>query len=914
MVMTRRAVLFSLLALLLVSFLPLRAAYATGDELTFAVIEHRDAAIVSSHWSPIIARLDESLPQRFRIRLHVLPLDRLPEAIRREEVDLVLTNPAHYVSLHETTDLGSPIATLVRGIDNQGTARVGGVLIRRAESSGLRTRESLRDRRVAIMGEDHLGGYLANAQALQRRGIGLDAIDFVRTPQTQRGVVDAVLDGRADAGFIRTGVLESLVDAGRMDQGRIRVIEPIVYPMFPYVASTRLFPEWPVAARRGLSESARKAVAAALYSLDPADLALRDAGIQGFALPADYGVVRTLMKDLRIPPFDENPAFDLSDVWDRYWLSVTVIAGLAGLVLVLSGLIGLFYYRQRRLNRRLSWLYTRLQGIVDGTRAGTWEWHVPSGRTHFNERWAEMLGYSLAELEPLSIDTWNERVHARDLEMAQHEMQRHFTGETDFFEAVIRMRHRDGHWVWVYDRGQVRSWTADGEPEWVSGTHIDDTARHRLTETERELFEQFREFTRNVPGVLFQFRIDENDQYVFPFVSDRVDEIVGCSAEEAMYDPDAILNRFRSAYRGKLDRAIKRSADELSRLDFTYPINHPAKGERWLHARSTPARDAEGGVTWHGYLEDVTEVREANGRLEQAAEVFNATEDGIVITDAEHRILEVNRALSVMLGYSGTEIEGQLAGNLFPPTDRDAVFPLILEALDNGGGMWRGDVRLRTREGDDLDVEVYATTLHNESFQTVRHVAVLHDISERILYEHRLKRLANFDPLTGLANRRLLSDRLTQASAQAQRSGEAFAVCMLDLDRFKPVNDTYGHEAGDQVLRRLGERLEKTLRDEDTIARIGGDEFLILVRDYKADHRVFERILETVGQPIYAESAGLEVQVGGSLGVAVFDAAHPVDGDQLIRRADQAAYRAKSLGGHRTVMYSELEGNDGTTG
>ncbi|RZU98663.1 diguanylate cyclase domain-containing protein [Spiribacter vilamensis] len=909
MVVRQRPLLFLPLALLLLCVGPIPAAHAADTALTLGVLEYRDEATVRQQWSSVIDRLNDSLPERFRLRLLVLPPDRGPEAIRREEVDLVLANPAHYATLHETSVLGSPIATLVRGIDRHGAARAGGVLIRRAESSDLRTRESLRDRRVAIMGGDHSGGYLPNAWALQQRGIDLDAIDFVRTPQSQGEVVDAVLDGRADAGFIRTGVLESLVDAGRIDPGQIRVIEPVVYPMFPHVASTRLLPEWPVAARRGLSQAARKAVAAALYSLDPAD---PDAGIQGFALPADYGVVRTLMQDLRIPPFDEKPAFNLGDVWDRYWLSVVIITGLAGLVLVLLGLIGLFYYRQRRLNRRLNWLFSRLQGVVAGTRAGTWEWHVPSGRTHFNERWAEMLGHSLAELEPTSIDTWNERVHPDDLVLARHQMQRHFAGEIDFFEVVIRMWHRDGHWIWVYDRGQVRTWTADGEPEWVSGTHIDDTARHRLTEAERELYEQFREFTPNVPGVLFQFRIDENGQYVFPFVSERVDEVVGCSAEEAIANPASILDKSGSAYGGELDRAIQRSANELSQFDFTYPIDHPVKGERWLHARSTPARDANGGVTWHGYLEDVTEVREANGRLEQAAEVFNATEDGIIITDEEHRIVEVNRASNVMLGYSSTELEGQLAGNLFPPTERDAVFPLIIETLDHGGGVWRGDVRLRSREGDDLDVEVYATTLNNKSFQTVRHVAVLHDISERILYEQRLKRLANFDLLTGLPNRRLLSDRLGQASAQAQRSGETFAVCMLDLDRFKPVNDTYGHQAGDQVLARLGERLEETLRDEDTVARFGGDEFLILVRDYKADHRVFERILEAVSRAIYVEAADITVEVGGSLGVAVFDATAPVDGDQLIRRADQAVYRAKSLGGQRTVMYSDLEENSGS--
>lgn len=435
----------------------------------------------------------------------------------------------------------------------------------------------------------------------------------------------------------------------------------------------------------------------------------------------------------------------------------------------------------------------------------------------------------------------------------------------------------------------------------------------QLQSMEQESFKQFHDFTENVPGVLFQFTLDESGKFVFPFVADGIKEKVGCSAAEAMADPWALLNKFKSNYRGEINAAIQCSARDLSLFDGIYPVDHPVSGERWLHARATPARAADNsGVIWHGYLEDVTETREANGRLEQAAEVFNATEDGILVSDAGHRIIEVNRALGAMLGCSSTEMVGRNALNLFSAHDRDEVVPAIIDALDHGGGVWRGDIRLLTREGDHLDAELYATKIYNESLEKTRHVVVLHDISERILYEQRLERLASYDALTGLPNRRLLTDRLAQASAQAERSGEAFAVCMLDLDRFKPVNDHYGHEAGDEVLRRLGERLEETLRGEDTVARLGGDEFLLLLRDYKADHRVFERILEAVSRTIYLEAADITVDVGGSLGVAVFDAMAPVDGDQLIRRADQAVYRAKYLGGQCTVMYSDLERADGS--
>lgn len=138
----------------------------------------------------------------------------------------------------------------------------------------------------------------------------------------------------------------------------------------------------------------------------------------------------------------------------------------------------------RRARDALQVEHTRLQNVIDGTGAGTWEWNVQTGETIFNERWAEIIGCSLAELGPLSIDTWLRYAHPDDLARSNANLQRHFAGETPYYECEARVRHKDGHWVWVLDRGRVLSWTEDGKPLWMFGTHIDISP---LKEHERQL-------------------------------------------------------------------------------------------------------------------------------------------------------------------------------------------------------------------------------------------------------------------------------------------------------------------------------------------------------------------------------------------------------------------------------------------
>lgn len=291
----------------------------------------------------------------------------------------------------------------------------------------------------------------------------------------------------------------------------------------------------------------------------------------------------------------------------------------------------------------------KLASIIEGTNVGTWEWNIQTGEVKFNEKWASIIGYSLEELSPLSINTWQKHAHPDDLQQSNELLEKHFSGELPYYDYEARMKHKDGHWVWVHDRGRVSTWTHDGKPLLMFGTH--------------------------------------------------------------------------------------------------------------------------------------------------------------------------------------------------------------------------------------------------------------QDISQRKANEEKIKHLANHDPLTGLPTRRLAEDRLTIAIATAKRERKKVGVLFIDLDGFKPINDKYGHKAGDELLQEVGKVLTTCLRDNDTVARIGGDEFLIILPKVNSSQdieRVAIKIIEFLSHPIYLNEG--VVTIGASIGIAIYPE-NTEEAGKLIRLADKAMYKIKSKNKNSYAFY-----------
>jgi diguanylate cyclase (GGDEF)-like protein/PAS domain S-box-containing protein len=293
---------------------------------------------------------------------------------------------------------------------------------------------------------------------------------------------------------------------------------------------------------------------------------------------------------------------------------------------------------------------------------------------------------------------------------------------------------------------------------------------------------------------------------------------------------------------------------------------------------------------------------EAAEALLLGASVFEHTQEGILITDAERRIINANRAFTRLTGYTLDDLRGQTPSILKSGSHDAAFYDAMWRSIEHTGE-WRGEIWNFKKSGELYPGILNISAVKNAAGRTTHYVAVYADISDLKNTQQYLEKLANYDALTGLPNRMLLDDRLRQAIAHARRQERLLAVCFLDLDGFKPINDTHGHDVGDQLLVQVAQRLLQAMRAEDTVARLGGDEFVLLLSELSSVDEcelALERIIEDLTAP-YAVGA-LELRVSASIGIAIypFDDAEP---DMLLRLADHAMYQAKQGGRNRYFFY-----------
>lgn len=311
----------------------------------------------------------------------------------------------------------------------------------------------------------------------------------------------------------------------------------------------------------------------------------------------------------------------------------------------------------------------------------------------------------------------------------------------------------------------------------------------------------------------------------------------------------------------------------------------------------------ESGVLIKGIFHDISERKRIEEQLRLAATVFEGAAEGIMITDAAGTIMSVNRAFSELTGYAPQEAAGKtpalLKSGRHPAGFYQGMWQEVLAT-----GSWQGEVWDRRKDGALFPAWLTISVVRGENGAPQYFVGMFSDISQMKESQRRIEHLANFDALTGLPNRNLFHDRLKHAVARAARQGGGFALMFIDLDNFKTVNDTLGHEAGDMLLQEAARRLEKCIRDGDTAARIGGDEFTVLLEtgDKIAVTGSALRIVDALAAAFTLH--GSEVYVTCSIGISL----HPDDGadDQtLMKNADIAMYRAKVQGKNSFRFFGE---------
>lgn len=309
------------------------------------------------------------------------------------------------------------------------------------------------------------------------------------------------------------------------------------------------------------------------------------------------------------------------------------------------------------------------------------------------------------------------------------------------------------------------------------------------------------------------------------------------------------------------------------------------------------------------FVLDHSDRKQAETQLRLSATVFDASSDGILITDQHMRILTMNQAFCEMLGYSSAGLLGQTPKVFRSGMMPEGFYEEMADAL-NETGHWQGDVMNRKSNGEILPMRLSINAVRDSHDIPSHYVAIYADISEHKATEERLRRLAHHDFLTGLPNRSLFNDRIQQALLRAKRHGTRCAVLFFDLDRFKPVNDEYGHEIGDKLLQVIADRLRGIVRSNDTLARLGGDEFILLLEDLSGQHPVEDvahKIIGCINQECHID--GHSIQVGCSVGISIY----PDDAEDvfaLIHSADIAMYHAKSAGRNQFCRYESSTAPD----
>ena len=512
----------------------------------------------------------------------------------------------------------------------------------------------------------------------------------------------------------------------------------------------------------------------------------------------------------------------------------------------------------------------------------------------------QMLGYKAEEFVS-TPGFWRSLLHPDDRERVLEENDRASRlGEP--FRCEYRMVCRDGRTVWIWNEATLIR-DEEGEPLYWQGILIDFTRRRETEDRLKESEALYRTLVEQIHAVTYIDRADAAYPDIALYTSPQIEAMMGYTLEEWLV-PE------RSLWEERLypeDRKWVLAADELSKTTgepFSEEYRLLARDGRvvWVRDEAVLLRDDSGAPwLWQGVLFDITETKKVEGALKESEERFrSAFEDaatGIALLDLDNRYLRVNPSLCELLGYEEAELLRKTSFEVTHPEDLEASRGRTRRMRGAGEpGKMRLEKRYVRKDGDVVWAASDVSLVCDSEGEPSHFISQYQDITERKRLEESLERQAFHDPLTDLPNRPLLMNRLGHALDHIQRHGGRAAVLFVDLDDFKVVNDSLGHEVGDTLLVEVAARLSCCLRPEDTLSRLGGDEFVILLgndADMEKAAGVANRVLDALKTPFKVQGRGRFV--GASIGITLSDGSRSRPGS-LLKEADMAMYRAKEKG------------------
>jgi diguanylate cyclase (GGDEF)-like protein/PAS domain S-box-containing protein len=519
----------------------------------------------------------------------------------------------------------------------------------------------------------------------------------------------------------------------------------------------------------------------------------------------------------------------------------------------------------------------------------------------FSEEAAAITAYPVAHFMHGGTAAWVDIIHPEDRRAHRHAVRTAiYSGQA--YAIEYRIIDAGGVERWVLESGQPND--VPGGPHYrVDGIVSDITERKR---NEMHIEALLAEQNAILENVMFGVMFVREERVVS--VNRRCEELFGYSCGEMTESPVSIVFPSPEEYAD----VNRRQALRLARgQDFSeerqFRRHDGALIWCLVSGRAVDPEKPSAGSIW--MYADITPRRQSEEKLRMSATVLDQIADGVMVTDTTHRIVATNPAFTRITGYSEMEALGRDAALTRSGRHEDAFYEQLRRDLDEHG-CWQGELWRAHKSGAEYLEALTVTAVRGDDGATTHYVGVFSDITDIKQAQDKLDHLAHHDPLTALPNRLLFHDRLQHGIARAARAGEQLAVLFIDLDRFKNVNDTLGHQVGDALLKKVAMALARRLRLGDTLARLGGDEFIVLLENIEGEAgaaQVAEKLMTMFEQPfIVAEH---ELFVTGSIGISLYPA-DSTDLNMLIRNADVAMYQAKARGRNHYRFYApSMTGN-----
>ena len=548
-----------------------------------------------------------------------------------------------------------------------------------------------------------------------------------------------------------------------------------------------------------------------------------------------------------------------------------------------------------RLEKTMNGLQTEKENYINflrATNAATWVWNVQTGETIFDEPWANLLGYTLKELSPIKIDTWSNLVHPDEVNSTDQILQDVFDNKNEYYIATYRMKHKQGHYVWISDRGKVITWTKDGKPLIMVGTHI-DVSDHKHLEAELIQREKhFKYLVENSYDIIYSLDLEGKMTYLSPSWS----RLLGHSVEETMHVS------FRPFVH----------PDDLKRMEKFFEHMYETKGHdafegyrlltktgeyRWFNTNASVLTNQDGKVIgFTGTARDITGRKKLQDQLSFERDFFKKTllsvADAVISTDIDGKIVVINPQALKILGYKEVDAIGKHLWDItkvYIEEQVDGTLESIETIIKSPKERLISQATLLNRLGKQISIELSIAPISDVKMIGEGVVLVFRDISEKIRKQKEIEFLSYHDFLTGLYNRRYMDQVIQDLDKDRYLP---LGIMILDVNDLKEMNDFHGHQSGDDLLKKISRILEQAIHPKDVLGRIGGDEFLILVPNTSLEdmYRLKHSLIETFDQEII-KGRKISVAVGYSVKTD-----HEQNIYDIQRDADNFMYAHKEAG------------------